>query len=35
MSKLNAALLWFSFVTGLTSVGYFVIFELPKRLAGG
>jgi len=34
-SKLVATLLWFSFVTGLTSVGYFVIFELPKRLAGG
>jgi len=35
MSKLNTAILWFSFVTGLTSVGYFAIFELPKRLAGG
>ncbi len=35
MSKLNTALLWFSFVTGLASVGYFAIFELPKRLAGG
>ena len=34
-SKLVATLLWFSFVTGLTSVGYFVIFELPKWLAGG
>jgi hypothetical protein len=29
VSKLNATLLWFSFVTGLVSVGYFVIFELP------
>jgi hypothetical protein len=35
MSKLNTALLWFSFVTGLASVGYFAMFELPKRLAGG
>ncbi len=35
MSRLNAALLWFSFVTGLMSVGYFLVFELPKRLAGG
>jgi hypothetical protein len=35
ISKLNATLLWFSFVTGLASVGYFLIFELPKRLAGG
>jgi hypothetical protein len=34
-SKLTAALLWFSFVTGFASVGYFAIFELPKRLAGG
>jgi len=34
MSRLNAALLWFSFVTGLMSVGYFLVFELPKRLAG-
>ena len=34
-SKLNAALLWFSFVTGLMSVGYFAVTELPKRLAGG
>jgi hypothetical protein len=34
-SKLVASLLWFSFFTGLASVGYFAIVELPKRLAGG
>jgi hypothetical protein len=34
ISRLNAALLWFSFVTGLISVGYFLVTELPKRLAG-
>jgi hypothetical protein len=34
VSPLSAALLWFSFFTGLTSVGYFLIFELPKKLAG-
>jgi hypothetical protein len=34
-SRLTAALLWFSCVTGFASVGYFALFELPKRLAGG
>ena len=34
-SKLVAALLWFSFFTGLASVGYWAIVELPKHLAGG
>jgi hypothetical protein len=35
MSKLNAALLWFSFFTGLAAVGYWAMVEVPKRLAGG
>lgn len=35
VSAMNQVLLWFSFVTGLASVGYFLIFELPKKLAGG
>jgi hypothetical protein len=35
VSRLSAALLWFSFFTGLASVGYFLIFELPKKLSGG
>jgi hypothetical protein len=35
VSKMNAGILWFSFVTGLLSVGIWAINELPKRLGGG
>jgi TRAP-type C4-dicarboxylate transport system permease small subunit len=35
VNRLSAVLLWFSFFTGLASVGYFLIFELPKKLSGG
>jgi hypothetical protein len=35
MSRITTALLWFSFFTGLASIGYWAIVELPKRLAGG
>ena len=35
VGKANTAILWFSFVSGLFSVGLWAVNELPKRLGGG